>query len=138
MGHRSTTIAFIIIMLAFAVIWIAYKRPPNQDDPATEKATALAGRVIEAATGEPVGGVEGTIASENSDHSYRLYVSADGRFVTDPLPQGHYVITIHSKNIGTTAVKRIAVTGDLEPPEVVVRLGAQSAGEADETTGRGE
>jgi hypothetical protein len=137
-GHRSTSIAFLIVMLAIAGIWLWQKDARRPSVRATEGGSTLTGRVLDAATGEPLREFDGTICSKDGSRSWPLRVSGDGRFTAGPLPEGRYVITIHSKNAGTATVEGVVVTGDHGPPEVVLRLGTPSAGEADAATAPGE
>jgi hypothetical protein len=138
MGHRSTSIAFLIAMLLVAAVWLLYKDArwaPNRGGRPTKGSSTLTGRVLDAATGEPLREFDGTICSKDGGPCRLLRVSGDGRFLAGPLPEGRYVITIHSKNAGTATVEGVAVTGKVEPPEVVIKLGAPSAGEANKATG---
>jgi hypothetical protein len=141
MGHRSTGVAFLVVILTVAAVWFFYKdagRPQGQNERAAERAATLTGRVLDAATGEPLREFDGTICSRDGGRCWPLRVSGDGRFAAGPLPEGRYAITIHSKNRGTATVEGVAVTGEAEPLELVIRLGAPSDGEADAATVSGE
>jgi hypothetical protein len=87
-----------------------------------ERGAVLSGRVVNALTGEPVPIFGGTIATPDRMRAYRLHVTGDGRFTTDTVPDGDYVITIDSKNMRTTTVEGVTVQGHLGPPDLTVRL----------------
>ena len=65
MGHRSTTIAFIVVMLILAVIWVVYKdagKKPDEAKEADETQTTDEDRHDE--TTEPGVGTDGDVAEQ--------------------------------------------------------------------------
>ena len=95
---------------------------PTEVEAVLERGAVLTGRVINAATGEPVVLFGGRIATPDRMRSYRLHVTGTGRFTSDTVPDGHYVLMIHSKNMQAATVEGVIVRNHAGPPELVVRL----------------
>jgi len=82
----------------------------------------LTGRVVNAATGRPIRIFSGQIATPDRLRSYTLHVTGDGRFTSDTVPDGTYVILIQSKDMQAATVEGITVADHLGPPGLTIEL----------------
>jgi hypothetical protein len=103
-------------------VQVAAGPQPTQVEAVLERGAVLAGRVVNAATGEPVAVFGGRIATRDRLRSYRLHVTGTGRFTTDTVPDGDYVIMVDSKNMQAATVEGVTVRGHAGPSEITVQL----------------
>ena len=104
------------------VVSLAEGDSPVEADVVLKPGAVLQGRVVDTLTGHPVRVFGGRITTEDRLRSWRLHVAGDGRFVTDTVPDGEYVLTIHSKNYEPALIQGVAVKDHLAPPELTVTL----------------
>ena len=128
MGQRSTTIAFLIVMLACAVIWLIYKDKGAELQ--GEESPVVQGVVL-GPGGTPVAGAEVMLrrqapASPDAEPAgplvYTVASDADGTFRFTNLPDGEYTLTIESKNMAPATVKGVSVTNQRGPDALTVQL----------------
>ncbi len=128
MGHRSTTIAFLIVMLTCAVIWLIYK---DKGAASQGKESPAVRGVVLGPGGTPVAGAEVMLrrqapvspdAAPAGGIVHTATSDADGTFRFTDLPDGEYVLTIRSKNMAPATVKGVSVANRRGPDSLTVRL----------------
>lgn len=121
-GHHTLILTCPGFFYKKAEVIASPSAEPAETEIVLERGALVGGRIVNALTGEPVPLFSGEIATPDRMRSWRLHVLGEGRFTTDTVPDGDYVLIIDSKNMRPSTVEGVTVRNHAGPEDLEVRL----------------